>query len=338
MAKLNGRPVGILGTGVYMPERVLTNEDISRLVETNDEWIVTHTGIRERRIAAEDEMTSDIAAESLRDAVASASISPADLDMIIVGTNSPDTLFPGVGPLVQGKIGATRSGGMDIQAGCTGGVHALAIAAGGIASEIWDRVGVVGAEVLSRLVDWTDRNTCPIFGDGSAACVVGEWKPGMLCVTHATMRADGTKGSLIKLPAGMTGMPASERTVADLEHKIKMQGHEVYKFVNREIPRFMEEFCDECGVAPADIDHWILHQANIRIIEGVMKRMGISMDRAAVNLDRFGNTSTASTFISLHEWVRDGRIRDGEKVLMMSFGAGMTYGAVLMERRMHTER
>lgn len=334
MAQIHGRPAGILGTGMHMPERIVTNDDISRMVETSDEWIVTHTGIRERRYAADGEMTSDIAERALLDALRSASTDPSELDMVIVGTNSPDTLFPGVGPLIQGAVGAARAGGMDVQAGCTGGVHALALAAAGVASGMWERTAVIGAEVLSRLTDQTDRNTLPIFGDGAAGCIVGPWQPGMLRVTHATMRADGTKGSLIALPAGMTGMPASERTIAEGQHFIKMQGHEVYKFVNREIPHFIEEFCDECGASPADVDHWMLHQANIRIIEGVMKRMGIPMERASVNIDRFGNTSTASTFISLHEALRDGTIQEGHRVLMMSFGAGMTYGAVMMERRM----
>ncbi|MDR3255926.1 MAG: ketoacyl-ACP synthase III [Synergistaceae bacterium] len=331
MALIQGRPVGILGTGIKLPERVMTNKDFEKIVDTSDEWIVERSGIRERRIVSGVETNACLAAAASKDAMTDAGVTPDEIDMVMVGTNSPDTLFPGVGPVVQDMIGARRAGGMDIQAGCPGALYAMAAAAGGIASGIWEKVVVAGSEALSRLVDQTDRNTCVLFGDGAGACVLGPWREGTLRITHADMKADGSKADFITLPAGMAAEPATEETVRNRRHFVKMQGRELFKFVSKFFPDYLDNFCGSCGITSDEADLWIFHQANIRIIENVCRKMGVPMDKVVVNLDRYGNTSAASILIALHEARADGRIHAGQRVLISSFGAGMTFGAVLTE-------
>lgn len=331
MAEIKGKSVGILGTGMCLPKKILTNRDLEKMVDTSDEWISSHTGIRSRHVISEGESNASLSAGACLMAMKDAGVVPDDIDMVIVGTNSPDTLFPGMGPLVQGMIGASRAGGMDVQAGCPGGLYAMAAAAGGIASGIWDNVAVVGSEAMSALIDWKDRNTCVIFGDGAGACVMGEWKPGMMRLSHIDLKADGTKGEYVMLPGGLAAEPASEESIKNGRHFLKMLGHDVYKFVNKEIPLYLENFCENCGIKSGEVDWWIFHQANIRILEGVFKRMGVPMERAVINLDRLGNTSAASIMIALHEAHADGRIQKGHRIVMTSFGAGMTYGAALIE-------
>jgi 3-oxoacyl-[acyl-carrier-protein] synthase-3 len=331
LAIIQGRPVGVLGTGMKMPERVVTNGDFEKIVDTSDEWIVQRSGIRERRLASSGETNASLSAASAIAAMNDAGIEADDVDMIIVGTNSPDRLFPGVGPTVQGMIGATRAGGMDIQAGCPGALFAMAAGAGGIASGIWENVIVIGSEVISPLVDQTDRGTCVLFADGAAACVMGPWREGAIRVTHADMKADGSKGDLISLPGGLSAEPATEATVRGKRHFVKMNGREVFRFVSRELPDYLVNFCASCGITCEEVDWWIFHQANIRIIENICERMGIPMERTVINLDRYGNTSAASIMLALHEARENGGIRPGEKILISSFGAGMTYGAILAE-------
>lgn len=331
MAVINGRPVGILGTGMKLPDRIVTNADLEKMVDTSNQWIVERTGIHTRYVVSDGESNASLAAASALDAIKDAGVTPSDIDMVMVGTNSPDTLLPGVGPVVQGIIGASHAGGMDIQAGCPGGLYGMTLAAGGIASGIWNNVVVIGSEAITRMIDWTDRNTCIIFGDGAAAFVMGEWRPGMMRVTHSELRADGLKGDLITFPGGLAAEPATEETLKNKRHFIGMKGNEVFKFVNKELPPFLQGFCDDSGVAVQDIDWWIFHQANIRILDGVLRRIGVSMDRTIINLDKYGNTSAASIMIALHEGRMDGRIKSGQRILVSSFGAGMTYGAVLIE-------
>jgi 3-oxoacyl-[acyl-carrier-protein] synthase-3 len=311
-----------------MPERVVTNQDLEKIVDTSDEWIVTRSGIRERRIAAEGESNAVLSAAAAEGAMRDAGVSPEEVDMLIVGTNSPDTLFPGVGPTVQNMIGASRAGAMDVQAGCPGALFAMVAGAGGVASGIWDNVVVIGSEVISPMVDQTDRNTCVLFGDGAAACLLGQWRPGALRITHADLKAEGEYGGLITFPAGLSAEPASEETVRERRHFVKMHGREVFKYVNRELPGYLTNFCESCGITVDDVDCWIFHQANIRVLEGVFRRMGVPLEKAVINLDRYGNTSAASIMLALHE-ARAGRIREGQRVIISSFGAGFTYGAVL---------
>jgi 3-oxoacyl-[acyl-carrier-protein] synthase-3 len=343
LAIIQGRPVGILGTGMKLPLKVVTNSDLEKQVDTSDEWIVQRSGIHERRIAQAGETNAALAAASALDAMTDAGVRASDINMVMVGTNSPDTLFPGVAPAVQSIIGAGSAGGMDIQSGCAGSLFAIASAAGGIASGIWENVIVIGSEVISPLIDQADRGTCVLFGDGAAACVMGPWRPGAIKVTHADMKADGAKGDLITLPGGLAAEPASERTLREKRHFLKMNGREVFKFVSRELPDYLANFCQSCGITCDEVDWWIFHQANIRIIENVRERMNIPMERVVINLDRYGNTSAASIMLALHEARESGLIQGGQKgqggqneqkgqkILITSFGAGMTYGAVLAE-------
>ena len=331
MALFRGREVAILGSGSYVPSKILSNDDLSHMVDTSDEWIVERTGIRERHIAAPGELTTDLAEKASIMALKDAGIRPEELDMIIVATNTPDTLFPGVGPKLQGRLNAQNAGAFDLQSGCTSCIYALTVAATGIASGIWNNVLVIGAEVLSRIINWEDRNTCVLFGDGAGAVVLGGSDGSNGRLISAELRSDGTKSDFITLPGGLIENPASEETLREGLHYVQMKGNEVFKFVNRVLPDFLRHMCQEAGFTPKIIDWWIFHQANLRIIEGITKRLRLPSEKAVINLDRYGNTSAASTLIALHEARYDGRIKKEEKVILTSFGAGMTFGAVLYQ-------
>ena len=331
MAFFQGTSVSLWGSGIYVPEKILTNDDLSKLVETSDEWIRDRTGIQRRHIAAPGEFTSTIAEKAGRAALDDAGVDPSELDMIIVATNSPDTLFPGVGPKVQGLLGARNAGAFDVQSGCTSGVYSMAIAAGGIASGMWKRVLVIGAEVLSPLIDWTDRNTCVLFGDGAGAVLLGPSREGEGRFLSAELRCDGTKHDQITLRGGLVEHPATCATVEEKLHYVTMKGNDVFKFVNRTIPPFLREYCEASGLTPDDIDWWFFHQANQRIIERSAERLGISSDKVILNIAEYGNTSAASLFIALSEFLREKRLRKGEKLLFTAFGAGMTYGGIIYE-------
>lgn len=331
MPLYQGRPVSLFGTGMYAPERVLTNFDLEKMVNTSDAWIRERTGISERRIAAQDELTSDLALKAAIEALKDASMSPEEIDMTLVATNTPDSVFPGVAPKVQGMLGAPRTGACDIQSGCTSSVYALAMAASGIASGIWDNVLVIGAEVLSRLVNWKDRNTCVLFGDGAGAVVLGVSRDGRNRVIASSLRSDGTKHDLITFLGGLVQHPATRDTIDKGLHFIQMKGNEVFKFANRTLPPFLEDFCRDANCPIDKIDWWVFHQANWRIVEGVLRRMNVPLERAIINLDKYGNTSSASVFLALHEGLQSGKIKRGDLVLTVSFGSGMTYGAVLFE-------
>ncbi len=313
---------------MYVPEKVLTNDDLEKMVETSDEWITSRTGIRERHVS-DGELTSDLAAKAGLAALKEAGLEPGDIDMIIVATNTPDTVFPGVGPKVQCLIGAERAGAFDLQAGCTGCVYALTVAASGIGSGLWKNVLVIGAEVLSRLLDWNDRNTCVLFGDGAGAAVLTAGK-GDNSILAAELHAEGEKSDFIIFPGGLVEKPASHETVDAGEHFIKMKGNDVFKYVNTVLPPFLKRLCSDADMEPEDVDWWIFHQANIRIIEGVMKRMKLDSAKSIVNLDRYGNTSAASVFLVLHEGLQKGTLKKGDSVVITSFGAGMTYGAIML--------
>ena len=331
MGFFSGAPVSIKGTGMYVPEKILTNDDLAAMVETNDEWIRERTGIHRRHIAAEGELTSEVAAKAALNALKNAAVEPGDLDMVIVATNSPDTLFPGVGPKVQGMIGAEKAGAFDVQSGCTGGVYAMASAVGGIASGLWKKVLVIGAEVLSPLIDWTDRNTCVLFGDGAGAMVLGVSEEGEGKFISADLRSDGTKHEQIVLAGGLIEHPASPETLENNLHYVSMKGNDVFRFVNRIIPPFLRQFCLDSGMDPEEIAWWFFHQANQRIIERAAERLGISPDKVVINIQDYGNTSAASVFIALHEFIDEGGAHKGDKLLFTSFGAGMTYGGIIYE-------
>lgn len=320
---------GILGLGSYVPERILTNKELESMVNTSDQWIVDRSGIRERRIAASGEATSDLAVEAARKALEDAKTSPGEVDLTIVATNTPDSLFPAVACIVQDRLGATRSGAFDLLAGCTGFIYSLSVAAQFVSTGMYKRVLVIGAETLSRVVDWEDRNTCVLFGDGAGAAVVGQVPEGYGLI-HTKLGADGSGGQFLHLPAGGSRMPASRETVDERLHFVRMNGREVFKFAVRTCGDGSLETLKEAGLTVKDVDFLIPHQANIRIIEAAAKRLDLPMERVLVNVDRFGNTSTASIPMALEEAVNLNKIKDGDNILMAGFGAGLTWAVAVM--------
>ena len=319
----------VLGTGSYAPERVLTNADLEALVATSDEWIQQRTGIRERHIAAPGETTSDMAVMAARRALALAGTEPGDLDVIIVATISPDMPMPACAMAVQAKLGASRAFAFDLSAACAGSLYGMTIADQFIRCGSARRVLVIGAELLSRLVDWTDRGSCVLFGDAAGAFVLGPTGEdrGLL---SAHLHSDGEAADLLAIRGGGSLHPASPAMLEANLHKIAMRGRDVYKFAVRVLPDALGEALAANGVAAGAVDHVISHQANLRIVEAVLDRVGIPMDKCWINLDRYGNTSSASLPLSLDEANRAGRLRDGDLIAMMAIGAGMTWGTALM--------
>jgi 3-oxoacyl-[acyl-carrier-protein] synthase-3 len=319
----------IIGTGSAAPARVLTNQDLERMVNTSDEWITTRTGIRERRVAAPEEATSDLSVAAARPALEMAGIDPADLEVIIVATATPDQLFPATACVVQARLGATRAAGFDMLAACSGYVYALKVADGLIRSGQYRNALVIGAETLTKALDFTDRNTCVIFGDGAGATVLvpHEGERGVLS-TH--IYSDGASGELIQIPAGGSRMPATAETVAGRQHYIKMRGNETYKIAVRRMEEVVLECLETNRVRPGDLDVVVPHQANLRIIEAVMSRLGVPMEKVVLTIEKYGNTSAACIPMALDIAVRDGRIRPGHMVLMVAFGGGLTWGSALL--------
>ncbi|MCL6448415.1 MAG: ketoacyl-ACP synthase III [Armatimonadetes bacterium] len=323
------KQAGIRGIGVFAPERVLTNRDLEQMVDTDDEWIVNRTGIRERRIVADEMATSDLACLAAERALADAGAASEDLDLIIVATNSPDMLFPATACLVQDRLGARKAGAFDLQAGCTSFLYALTIANNFIATGYYKYVLVIGAECMSRIINWQDRNTCVLFGDGAGAVVVGEVPAGYGILSYH-LRSEGSGGPLIALPAGMSRLPASFETVAKRLHYVHMNGREVFKFAVKVLEEGCLKVLAEANLAREDLDYLIPHQANARIIEAAAKRLRLPMEKVFMNIDRYGNTSSATIPLALFEALAGGNIRDGDNLVMSGFGAGLTWGAVAM--------
>lgn len=320
----------ILGTGAYAPKRILTNQYLAELVDTTDAWITGRTGIKQRRIAAEGEVTSDMAVIAARHALAMAATKAEDLDMIIVATVSADMPLPSCAVIVQAKLGAARAFAFDVSAACAGSLYGLSIAGQFIQTGKARRVLVIGAELLSRLVDWSDRNTCILFGDAAGAMIVGpahDRRRGLLS-TH--LHSDGTAAEILSIPGGGSQHPQSTEVLARKMDKIAMNGREIYKFAVRVLPEVILEALDANGLHVSDIDHIVPHQANARIVESVLGRLGIPLEKCWMNLDRYGNTSSASLPISLDEANRAGRLKPGDLIAMMAIGAGMTWGSALM--------
>jgi len=308
-----------------VPERVLTNEELSKLVDTNDEWIQTRTGIRERRIAAPEEATSDLCLPAARAALADAAVAGAEVDLIIVATITPDMLFPATATILADHLGAVNAAAYDLSAGCTGFVYALTQGYGAIAAGLARRVLVIGADTLSRVVDWEDRSTCILFGDGAGAVVLEQVEQGGF---HAfELGADGAGGMELFVPAGGSRRPVSAETVAAREHYLKMNGREVYKFATRVLPSSAKAVLEASGKSIWDIDLYVPHQANLRIIEHAARKLGIEEERVFVNVDRYGNTSSASIPLALCEARSEGRLTNGKLVLMTGMGAGLTWGS-----------
>jgi len=318
----------IAGTGHYCPERVLTNFDLEKMVDTTDEWIVTRSGVRERRIAAPEEATSDLALAASKEALASAGLGPEEIDGIIVGTVAGDMLFPATACLVQNRLGATKAAAFDLNAACSGFVFGVNAAHALISSGQMNRVLVVGVEVLSKLTDWKDRATCVLFGDGAGAVVLDACEPGQgILATY--MKSDGSLADLLQLPAGGTRLPASAETIARGDHFIKMKGDGVFKYAVRAMEDATLHVLEQANLTVDDVDVFIPHQANIRIIDSVQSRLRLSAEKVVVNLDRFGNTSSATIPIAFDEVVKSGRVKSGDLVLFVAFGGGLTWGAVL---------
>lgn len=320
------RAAGILGLGVCVPDNVVTNQDLAAKVETSDEWITTRTGIKERRIAPPEIATSDLAAEAGRRALAAAGLQPTDLDLIITATFTPDMICPSAACMVAEKLGTTRAGAMDLNAACTGFIYGLTIAKSLILTGVVRHVLVVGVETMSRYVDWSDRTTCVLFGDGAGAAVVGPVEPPRGILSEF-ISADGCGSRLIHVPAGGSAMPPTAETVRDKKHFIQMEGKEVFRFATKIMGEACDKALERAGLTADQIDLLVPHQANIRIIDYAAKRYGLTGDRVMVNIDRYGNTSAASIPIALFEAQQQGRIAPGKIVALVAFGAGLTWGA-----------
>lgn len=320
----------ITGWGMAVPEKILTNDDIAQFVETSDEWIKEMTGIRERRIANPEETTGMLATQAALKAMEVANVRPTDIDMIIVATSSPEHLFPATACLVQDKIGATNCGAFDILAACSGFIYGLDIASQAIKSGSIKTALVIGAETLSRLVNWRDRTTCILFGDGAGAFVLqASEEPGG--VLSSMLRSDGSGGDLLSIPAGGSHIPASPHSVGNGLHFIQMNGREVFRFATRVMAKATEQVVEAAGLTVEDIHLIVPHQANYRIIEAAAKGLKLPIEKFVINLDRYGNTSTASIPIAVCEAIEKGRIQREDRIVIVGFGAGLTWGAAAIQ-------
>ncbi len=320
----------ILGTGSFAPEMVLTNHDLEKMVDTDDDWIVERTGIRERRIADKDVASSDLAFEAAKRALKMAGLKASQLDLIIVATVTPDMLFPATACILQAKLGAKNAIAFDISAACSGFIFALATADNFIKTGAYKNALVVGTETLSKITDWTDRNTCVLFGDGAGAAIIGPSEDGRgIYSTH--LHTNGKQGDLLFIPGGGSLHPATLHSVESRMHFIKMRGNETFKIAVRALEDVVNEALKCNGLKASDIDMVVPHQANLRIIQATAKRLGIPMDKVVVTLDRYGNTSAASIPIALDEAVRDGRIGPGKNVILEAFGGGLSWASALIK-------
>jgi 3-oxoacyl-[acyl-carrier-protein] synthase-3 len=323
---MNMKSVGILSTGKYVPERILTNADLEKMVETNDEWIVTRTGMKERHIAREDQASSDLAYEAALIALKKANLAPEDLDLILVATITPDSAFPSTACILQNRLGAKKAAAFDLSAACSGFIYGLASASNFIATGMYKNALVIGAECLSKITDYTDRNTCILFGDGAGAVVLGEVPEGRGFLSFE-LGADGSGGELLKLAAGGSRMPSSQSTVDNKQHYIYMAGSEVFKFAVRIMGNAAEEVLRKAGLEKSDIDLLVPHQANIRIIQSAVHRLNLPEEKCMINLHKYGNVSAASIPLALAEADEEGRIKPGDCVVLVGFGGGLTWGA-----------
>lgn len=319
----------IIGTGSYVPETRMTNKDLEGKIETTDAWIVERTGIRERRIASKDEAASDLAFQAARKALEAAQVAPEEIDLIVLATSTPDMFFPSTACIVQDKLKATRAAAFDLSAACSGFVYALAVGEQYIRSGTYQKVLVIGTEIMSRLINWTDRTTCVIFGDGAGAVLLAPSasESGILS-TH--LHSDGSLWDLICVPGGGSAIPPSEKMLAEQLNTIKMKGNETFKVAVRSLEEVAWEALRANDFLPSDVSFLVPHQANLRIIRAVADRLQLPMERVVINLDRYGNTSAASIPLALDEAVREGRIKKGDMLLFLAFGGGLTWGASLV--------
>jgi 3-oxoacyl-[acyl-carrier-protein] synthase-3 len=325
IGKAQGVPISITGLGAYVPERVLTNEELSTIVDTSNEWIMERTGIRERRIAAPEEALTDLALPAARAALAQAEVEPAQIDLLLCATVTPDMMFPTSSALLADTLGAKDAAAYDLLAGCTGFMYALAQAYGMIAAGLSERALVVGGDVLSRILDWSDRSTLVLFGDGAGAVVLEKVESGGFLGFE--LGADGGGGIHLSLP----GSGSRKREDAVGNGYVHMNGREVFKFATRVLVSSARDVLEECGVKVEDVDVYIPHQANVRIMDHAAQKLGIPRERMVVNVDRYGNTSSGSIPLALADAQQEGRLGRGDLVLMTGMGAGLTWGSALME-------
>jgi 3-oxoacyl-[acyl-carrier-protein] synthase-3 len=323
IARTNGRPISITGLGCHVPERILSNDELSTIVDTNNEWIVERTGIRERRIAAEDEALTDICLPAARRALEMAGADASSIDLLIVATITPDMTFPSSSALMADALGMPHAAAYDLSAGCTGFVYAIAQAHGMLSSGLAKRALVVGGDVLSTILDWTDRSTLVLFGDGAGAVVMEQVASGGFLGFE--LGADGGGGSNLSLPG------SGSRKVAGAEKYVQMNGREVFKFATRVMVSSADAILAECGRTVDDVDVYVPHQANVRIIDHAVKKLGIPQEKTVVNVDRYGNTSSGSIPLALADAADDGRLEPGKLVLLTGMGAGLTWGSALIE-------
>ena len=323
------KKTGIIGLGMYLPDNVLTNAELEKMVDTTDEWIVTRTGIKERRIASSDEATSDMAVNAAKAALKDANLKPEDIDLIIVATITPDMFFPATACLVQAKLGARTVPAFDISVACSGFIYGLAIASQFIALGTYKHALVIAAEKLSSITDWNDRATCVLFGDGAGAAVLGPVEEGG--ILSISLGADGNKGDLIMLPAGGSRIPATKESVDARLHFIKMNGTELFKHAVKIMADAALGATNPLGLKAQDIKLVIPHQANIRILNAAAKRMGLRPDQIYLNIEKYGNMSAASSAVALVEAVKKGLIKKGDKIVLDAFGGGLTWGAMVIE-------
>ncbi len=328
IAKANGA-ISITGLGAYAPEHVVTNDDLAEMMDTSDEWIVERTGIRERRVAADDQALSDLALPASREALEQADVDPSTVDLVIVATVTPDMAFPSAGAILADELGAPDAAAYDLSAGCTGFMYAIAQAYGMLAGGLSRRALVVGGDVLSRIVDWSDRGTAVLFGDGAGAVVLDRVSEGGFLGFE--LGADGSGGSQLYLPGGGSRAPATAETVAEKKHFVQMNGREVFKFATRVLVTSAEKVLAECGKSVDEVDVYVPHQANVRIIDHAAEKLGIPKEKIVVNVERYGNTSSGSIPLALADAEAEGRLVDGALVLMTGMGAGLTWGSGLIE-------
>ncbi len=319
----------IIATGSYAPPKILTNLDLEKMVDTTDEWILSRSGIRERRIVEANVSTSDLAVQAALRALEAGGLSPEDLDFIITGTNSPDMFFPCTGCFIQGKIGAKRAAAFDVSAGCTSFIHALSLADKFIKEEPSRKIMVLGAEIMSKVTDWTDRATCVLFGDGAGAIIlVGEEGERGILSTH--LHSDGSLWELLYMPGGGSANPSSRETVDKRMHYIKMAGNQLFKVAVRALADVSQEALKFNGLKSTDIDIMIPHQANTRIVEAAAKMISFPLEKIFLNIEKYGNTSSATIPIAMDEVNREGKVKAGDLMLLCSFGTGVTWGSAVI--------
>ncbi len=322
-------PVGILAVSHYAPDRVVTNKELESQLDTTDEWITSRTGIRERRIASNEQSTSDLGAVAARLVLEKAGLSADELDLVIVATMTPDSLLPAIACRVQAAIGAKNAGAFDVSIACSGYAYALSMGMGYVSSGMASKVLVVGADVMSRVVNWKDRNTCVLFGEGAGAAILGPVQEGYGLLAQE-LGADGSGGEHLTIPAGAGASPPTQAQLDGDPFKLHMNGREVFRFAVSAIGNSAARVAEQASLSAKDIDLFVPHQANLRIIEAAAKRLGVEMDRVVVNLDRYGNTSCASIPMALSEAVEAGRVKDGDHIVLVGFGGGLAWGSLVL--------